>query len=74
MSSGGKGDQRRPSSVTPAEIASNWQSIFGLSKLEQRLAREKALDELVAENQRLGLYDDYDKITRNNLETQQVKN
>lgn len=73
MSTGGKGDSRRPSSVSNEQVADNWNKLFGLSKLQQRLQREQALDAMVAENQKLGLYDDFDKITRYNAETQEIK-
>ncbi len=65
MSTGGKGDSRRPSSVSDEVVADNWSKIFN--------KRQQALDALVAENEKLGLYDDYDKITRYNTETQEVK-
>lgn len=61
MSDGGKGDSRRPSTVEDEQLASNWATIFGKSKLEQRLERERrerALDEMVRISQELGLYDD----------------
>jgi hypothetical protein len=72
MSDGGKGDGRRPSTVADEQIADNWSQIFGKSKLQQRLERERALDELAKINQELGLYEDYDKPTRNNTETQEA--
>lgn len=81
-SDGGKGSGRRPSIVSDDVVASNWAKIFaknpdntGISKDEYYdiLTTEQALDAMVAENQKLGLYDDYDKITRYNAETQEVK-
>lgn len=38
-----------------------------------QLTTEQALQAMVDENERLGLYADYDKVTRNNSETQEVK-
>ena len=79
-SDGGKGDSRRPSTVTDEQLVDNWTTIFGKSKLQQRLEQEKdrarreqALDEMVRISEELGLYEDYNKVTRYNLETQQVK-
>lgn len=72
MSDGGKGSGRRPSSVSDEQVANNWNSIFGISRLERK-RREQALIELVRINEELGLYDDYDKPTRNNQETQEIK-
>jgi hypothetical protein len=47
----------------------------GTSKDEyyDQLTTEQALQAMVEENERLGLYDDYDKPTRNNKETQEIK-
>jgi len=42
-------------------------------ELYDQLTTEQALQAMVEENERLGLYDDYDKPTRNNQETQEVK-
>lgn len=64
-SDGGKGSSRRPSSVSDQELADNWSRIFK--------KRYEALEAMVAENEKLGLYEDYDKITRYNTETQEVK-
>lgn len=79
-SDGGKGSSRRPSTVADEQLVDNWTAIFGKSKLQQRLEqeqdrarREQALDEMVRISEELGLYEDYDKVTRNNLETQEVK-
>jgi hypothetical protein len=81
-SDGGKGSSRRPSSVPDEVVADNWARIFaknpdntGISRDEYYdvLTTEQALNAMVAENERLGLYEDYDKVTRNNLETQEVK-
>jgi hypothetical protein len=72
-SDGGKGSGRRPSSVSDDVVADNWSQIFSKSKLQQRLERERALDELVRISEELGLYEDYDKVTRYNTETQEVK-
>ena len=75
MSDGGKGDSRRPSTVEDRQVADNWTAIFGKSKLQQRLERERALDEVAKINQELGLYDEYDsKPTQYNSETQEVLN
>jgi hypothetical protein len=82
-SDGGKGSSRRPSSVPDAVIADNWARTFaknpdntGISKNEYYdiLTTEQALQAMVDENERLGLYDDYNKLTRNNTETQAVYN
>lgn len=79
-SDGGKGSSRRPSGIADKQVADNWTIIFGKTKLQQRLEaeqdrknREAALDEMVRISQELGLYDDYDKLTRYNSETQEVK-
>lgn len=61
----GKGDTRRPSSVSVDQFADNWDKIFN--------EKYRALEALVAENERLELYKDYDKLTRNNLETEKTK-
>jgi hypothetical protein len=56
-------------------MSSNKPDNTGVSKTEYYdiLTTEQALQAMVAENERLGLYDsDYHKITRNNLETQAV--
>jgi hypothetical protein len=59
MSDGGKGSKPRPFSVSNEEYAKRWDAIFG-KDLEKDL-REKALQQMVDENQRLGLYDDLDQ-------------
>jgi hypothetical protein len=83
MSDGGKGSGRRPQAVSDEQVAENWAKIFaknpdntGVSKNEyyDQMTTEQALTEMVRINEELGLYDDYDKPTRNNDETQQVKN
>ena len=51
MSDGGKGSKARPFSVSQYEYDTRWDAIFA------RDLQEKALDELVRENERLGLYD-----------------
>jgi len=61
----GKGDARRPSGVSADQFADNWDKIFN--------KQYRVLEALVAENERLELYKDYDKITRNNTETQKIK-
>jgi hypothetical protein len=56
-------------------MSSNKPDNTGINKTEYYdiLTTEQALQAMVAENERLGLYDsDYHKITRNNLETQAV--
>jgi len=82
MSDGGKGSGRRPSAVPDDVVADNWAKIFaknpdntGVNKNEYYdvLTTEDALQAMVEENERLGLYEDYDKVTRYNTETQQVK-
>lgn len=47
----------------------------GVTKPEyyDQLTTEEALAEMVRINEELGLYDDYDKPTRNNSETQEAK-
>jgi hypothetical protein len=72
MSDGGKGSAPRPFSVSYEKFDKNFRGIFGLSKLEKKKQQE-ALEELSRINQELGLYDDYDKITRYNEETQEIK-
>jgi hypothetical protein len=52
MNDGGKGSKARPFSVSQHEYDNRWDAIFA------RELQEKALDELVRENERLGLYDD----------------
>lgn len=82
-SDGGKGSSRRPQTVSDNVIADNWARTFaknpdntGIDKNEYYdiLTTEQALDAMVAENERLGLYEDYNKPTRSNLETQAVYN
>lgn len=58
MNDGGKGSVQRPQTVSHEQFAENFQQIFGLSKLEQRLRAERALEEMVRINQELGLYND----------------
>lgn len=53
------------SNRTPITISERWDEI---------IAKEQALEELVRINQELGLYEDYNKITRNNQETQALYN
>jgi hypothetical protein len=79
-----KGSNRRPQVVSDDVIADNWARTFaknpdntGIDKNEYYdvLTTEQALQAMVAENERLGLYDiDYNKVTRNNSETQAVYN
>jgi len=51
MSNDGKGSKARPFSVSQHEYDTRWDAIFA------RELQEKALDELVRESERLGLYD-----------------
>jgi hypothetical protein len=51
MNDGGKGSKVRPFSVSQHEYDTRWDAIFS------RDLQEKALDELVRESERLGLYD-----------------
>jgi hypothetical protein len=79
-----KGSNRRPQVVSDDVIADNWARTFaknpdntGIDKNEYYdvLTTEQALQALHDENERLGLYDiDYNKVTRNNSETQAVYN
>lgn len=88
MSDGGKGSSPRPFSVSNHEYANRWDAIFGKDKrveedqknedeafsMVEKQNRERALDEMVQISQEMGLYDtDFDKIERNNVETQEVK-
>ena len=57
MSDGGKGSSPRPFSVDIKTYENNYETIFGLSRLERK-KREEALQKMVEENERLGLYDD----------------
>ena len=59
MSDGGKGSAPRPFSVDISTYEKNFSAIFGESKLERK-KREEALQKMVEENERLGLYDDFD--------------
>ena len=59
MSDGGKGSAPRPFSVDTSTYEKNFSAIFGESKLERK-KREEALQKMVEENERLGLYDDFD--------------
>ena len=61
MSDGGKGSSPRPFDVDHSTYEKNFSTIFGESKLERR-KREEALQKMVEENQKLGLYDDVQKI------------
>jgi hypothetical protein len=89
MSDGGKGSSPRPFSVSNDEYANRWDAIFGRDKrveedqkiedeafsMVEKQNRERALDRMVQISQEMGLYDsDFDKIERNNVETQEVKN
>jgi hypothetical protein len=56
MSDGGKGSSPRPFDVNHSTYENNWNSIFGMSWLERK-KREEALQKMVEENERLGLYD-----------------
>jgi hypothetical protein len=56
MSDGGKGSSPRPFSVDTKTYENNFETIFGLSRLERK-KREEALQKMVEENERLGLYD-----------------
>lgn len=56
MSDGGKGSKPRPISVSNEEYANRWDAIFGRDK--PKSDAEAALEQMVDENQRLGLYDD----------------
>lgn len=56
MSDGGKGSSPRPFSVTNEEYATRWDAIFGRD--QKKKDAEKALQQMVDENQRLSLYDD----------------
>jgi hypothetical protein len=51
MSNDEKGSKARPFSVSQHEYDTRWDAIFA------RELQEKALDELVRESERLGLYD-----------------
>lgn len=55
MSDGGKGSSPRPFSVSNEEYATRWDAIFGRD--QKKKDAEKALQQMVDENQRLGLYD-----------------
>lgn len=57
MSDGGKGSKPRPMSVSDVEYALRWDMIFARDKPVNADA-EAALQQMVAENERLGLYDD----------------
>lgn len=61
MSDGGKGSAPRPFAVDHQTYEKNFESIFGMSKLERK-KREEALQKMVEENERLGLYNDVQKI------------
>ena len=56
MSDGGKGSSPRPFDVDHQTYEDNWSSTFGLSWLERK-KRQEALQKMVEENERLGLYD-----------------
>ena len=63
MSDGGKGSKPRPISVSNAEYAARWDAIF--AKPDQpsvedvaEAAAERALQQMVDLNERLGLYND----------------
>ena len=60
----GKGSSPRPYSVTQETFASNWDAVFGVSKLERK-RREEALQQMVEESERLGLYDDNTGVQKN---------
>ena len=64
MSDGGKGSSPRPFSVDSSTYEKNFEAIFGTSKLERK-KREEALQKMVEENQRLGLYDDNTGVQKN---------
>ena len=58
MSDGGKGSSPRPF-TDKNQFDQNFAAIFGESKLERK-KREEALQKMVEESERLGLYDDFD--------------
>ena len=60
MSDGGKGSSPRPFSVDTETYDKNFEAIFGMSRLERK-KREEALQKMVEESERLGLYDDVQK-------------
>ena len=64
MSDGGKGSSPRPFSVDTSTYEKNFETIFGLSRLERK-KREEALQKMVEENERLGLYDDNTGVQKN---------
>ena len=50
----GKGSLQRPRLVSRDKFEDNWDRIFN--------KREKALDELTAESQKMGMYDDVEDV------------
>ena len=62
MSDGGKGSKPRPISVSDAEYAARWDAIFSRPTQaeldEAEAAAERALQQMVDLNERLGLYND----------------
>jgi hypothetical protein len=54
----GKGSSPRPFSVSQDKFAENWDRIFVKKPESDVKLREQALDELVAEAQQMGMYDD----------------
>ena len=62
MSDGGKGSNPRPISVSDAEYAARWDAIFSRPTQaeldEAEAAAERALQQMVDLNERLGLYND----------------
>jgi hypothetical protein len=57
MSDGGKGSSARPLSIPKEEFDKRWEAIFRAKTPEACEDAEAALQALVDENERLGLYD-----------------
>lgn len=69
-SDGGKGSGRRPQAVPDDVVTNNWANIFAKNPDNTGVSKNEYYDLLTTED---ALTEYEDKITRNNAETQEVK-
>ena len=58
MSDGGKGSSPRPKSVACEELANRWDAIFARDLQKEEELKKKLMNQLEAESDRLGLYNE----------------
>jgi hypothetical protein len=58
MSDGGKGSKPRPFSVTQDEYNNRWDAIFARDLQKEEELKKKLMNQLEAESERLGLYNE----------------